>query len=185
MPLPKFSIPKNGDGAGCATPKDPTIIVIDVDDVQSEPTRVVGNTVVEGELTLTQGGKAMGIYATPDTIDAGYDPEGETDAKGFKQKVGFDHPGDSVEINNFAEGGANKGFILLVKECDGSASGTTKIYGSKCNPLFMTSSPTNNKDGNKRHFDFAQSQVSKFVPGFYNGELPALAEASKVNTETE
>lgn len=184
--LPKVSINKNGDGAGCAVPKDPTIIVINIEDVATEPTRTVGNTVVEGKLTLNEGAEAIGVYATPDTIDTGYDQEGETDAKGFKQKVGFDHPGDSVEINNFTEGGANKGFILLVKECSGSASGKTKIYGSKCNPLYMTSTPTNNKDGNKRHFDFAQTQVGQFVPGVYKGELPKIAAtATSATPETE
>ncbi len=179
--LPKVSINKNGDGAGCATPKDPTIILVDVDDVASEPTRTVGNTVVEGDLTLKEKATAIGVYATPDTIDTGYDSEGETDAKGFKQKVGFDHPGDSVDINNLAEGGANKGFIILVKECEGK----TKIFGSRCNPLYMTSTPTNNKEANKRHFDFAQSMVGKYVPGFYEGPEPALAAASAGNTETE
>lgn len=183
--LPKVSIKKNGDGAGCAVPKDPTIVIVDVDDIASEPTRTVGNTIVEGDLTLVEGAKAIGVYATPDTIDAGYDQEGETDAKCFKQKVGFDHPGDSVDINNFAEGGANKGFVILVKGCDGSANGQTKIYGSKCSPLFMTSSPTDNKEGNKKHFDFAQSMGQKFVPGFYNGTVPALAAEAAENTETE
>lgn len=186
--LPKVSINKNGDGAGCATPKDPTIIVVDVDDVASEPTRVVGNTVLQGDLELKEGAKAIGIYATPDTIDAGYDQEGETDARGFKDKVGFDHPGDSTDINNFAEGGANKGFIILVKECDGTANGKTKMYGQKCSPLFMTSSPANNKEGNKRHFDFNQSMSTKFVPGEYTGTMPELAptsEAAAANPETE
>ena len=183
--LPKVSINKSGDGAGCATPKDPTIIVVDVDDVAAEPTRSVGNTIVQGSLELKEGAAAIGIYATPDTIDAGYDSEGETDAKGFKQKVGFDHPGDSVEINNFAEGGANKGFILLVKECDGTAEGKTKIYGTKCSPLFMTSTPTHNKEGNKRHFDFAQSMTSKYVPGFYEGDVPEIAPAADAAKESE
>lgn len=39
MPYVKVSIPKNGDGAGCADPKSSEIIVIDVEDIVTEPTR--------------------------------------------------------------------------------------------------------------------------------------------------
>ena len=42
----------------------------------------------------------------------------------------------------------------------------------------MTSSPTNSKEGNKRHFDFNQSMATKFVPGEYPGKMPDLAPAS-------
>ena len=68
--LPKVSINKNGDGAGCATPKDPTIIVVDVDDVASEPTRVVGNTVLQGDLELKEALTSTTLLKAVQTRDS-------------------------------------------------------------------------------------------------------------------
>lgn len=177
----KVSIPKNGDGAGCAIPKDPNIILVDVEDIQSEPTRTVGNVATEGDLTLKEGAEAVKIYATPSSIEEGFELSGEADAKGYKQKVSFEHPGDSDEINNFTEVAANKGFVILVKQCDGTAAGKTKIYGSKCNPMVLSVENTNNKETVKRKFDFAQEIAGKFLAGTYNGEdVTVAAEATAV-----
>lgn len=177
----KVSIPKNGDGAGCAIPKDPNIILVDVEDIQSEPARTVGNVVTEGDLTLKQEAKAIKIYATPSSIEVGFELSGEADAKGYKQKVSFEHPGDSDEINNFTEVAANKGFVILVKQCDGTSDGKTKIYGSKCNPMVLSVENTNNKETAKRKFDFAQEIAGKFLAGTYNGtEVTVAAEATAV-----
>lgn len=174
----KVSIPKNGDGAGCAIPKDPTIILVDVEDIEKEPTRSVGNVVTEGDLTLKTGAKAIGIYATPSSIEEGFELSGDVDAKGYKQKLSFEHPGDSDEINSFTEAAANKQFIALVKQCDGTSAGKTKIYGSKCNPLVMAVEPTNNKEAVKRKFDFAQEIAGKFLPGVYSGTAVSLADVA-------
>lgn len=65
----KVSVKKNGDGAGCATAKSSEIIIIDAEDIKSEPTREVGNVVAKGDLTLNEGAKAVSIYATTSTIE--------------------------------------------------------------------------------------------------------------------
>ena len=122
----KVSIPKGGDGAGCAVIKDPNIILIDVDDIVTEPTRSHGNVVMEGDFTLAENATAIAMYATPTSIACGADQEGEVDAKGYKDKVEFEHPGDSDESENFAEAAANKGFVVLVKQCDGTTAGKVK-----------------------------------------------------------
>lgn len=179
----KVSIPKNGDGAGCAIPKDPNIILVDVEDITAEPTRTVGNVATEGDLTLAEGAKAVKIYATPSSIEEGFELSGEADAKGYKQKVSFEHPGDSDEINNFTEVAANKGFVILVKQCDGTSTGKTKIYGSKCNPMVISVENTNNKEATKRKFDFAQEIAGKFLAGVYAGEEPEVAAVTTTETE--
>ena len=83
----KVSILKNGDGAGCAVIKDPNIILIDVDDIVTEPTRSHGNVVMKGDYTLAENAKSIAVYATPTSIACGADQEGEVDAKGYKDKV--------------------------------------------------------------------------------------------------
>lgn len=177
----KVSIPKNGDGAGCAIIKDPNIILVDVDDILTEPTRSCGNVETTGDLTLAENAKAIAMYATQSSIVCGADQEGELDAKGFKDKVEFEHPGDSDESENFAEHAANRGFVALVKQCDGTSAGKTKVYGRKCNPLYLSIETTDTKDGAKKKFSFVQNVADKFRPGVYNGTTPELASEPTVN----
>ena len=172
----KVSIPKTSDGAGCAVPKNPNVIVIFAEDVTAEPVRAHGNIEMSGNFTLKTGAKAIGIYLTPSTIAAGYDTEGEVDGRGFKHKVEGEHPGNDKSLENFVEGAANKGVIVLVRNCDGTSSGVIKAYGSVCNPMFLTPESTDSKDGNKTKLSFAQEMAQKFLPGIYSGTMPDLAD---------
>ena len=184
MTYTKVSIPKNGDGAGCATPKSSKIIIIDVEDIQAEPTREVGNVSMKGDLTLVEGAKAVSFYATSPSIDLTEEYSGEADARGVKQGVSAEHPGNSVAVKNFTEAYMNRGVILLVQECDGTAKGRTQYFGSKCNPLYMSIERTDNKESNKRKFTWKQEIVDKFLPGDYAGSLPDIAEMATTPQET-
>lgn len=177
MTYVKASIPKQSDGAGAASPKDPNVIVILAEDIETEPTRSHGNISLSGNYALKEGAKAIGLYLTPSTIDVGYDSEGDDDAKGFKQRVAGDHPGNDKDVENFIEATVNKGVVILVKACNGSA-GVTKAYGSKCAPLLLSPEVTDSKDGNKAHLAWAQTVAQAFLPGIYTGTTPDLAETS-------
>lgn len=181
----KVSIPKSGDGAGCAVPKNPTVILIDVDDVTAEPTRSHGNVALTGNYTLGAGVKAVGIYATPSTIEEVNEYEGDVDARGVKQGISFEHPGNDDAVANFREHSLNRGFIALVHECDGD-SGRYRAYGSKCNPLFVTPEVTNSKEGSKTKFTLKQEIKGTFEPGIYTGTVPDLADdASSSSSSSE
>lgn len=173
----KVSIPKAADGAGCAVAKNPTVVVIDVDDVTTEPTRSHGNIALSGNYTLGTGAKAIGIYATPASIEEASEYGGDVDARGVKQGISFEHPGNEDAVANFREHALNRGFIILVQECDG-ASGRYRAFGSKCNPMFLTPEVTNNKDATKTKFNFKQEQNGIFEPGKYSGTIPTLADAA-------
>lgn len=175
MAYTKVSIPKNGDGAGCPVPKSCDIIIVDVSDIATEPTRTIGNTETVGDLTLSETAKAVKIYGTPSTINLTEDYSGDPDARGVKQGLEFEHPGNSKAIKDFTEAFLNKGVVALVKECDGSAKGRTQIFGSKCNPLFITPETTNSKEATKRKFAMKQEVVGQFLPGDYSGAEPAVA----------
>lgn len=174
MAYVKASIPKNGDGAGVAIPKNPTVIIIDADDILTEPTRTVGDTTMVGDYTLKEGAKAIGVYATPSTIEIVEDNSGDPDARGFMNGVTFEHPGNSKAIKGFAEYYANRGVVILTRECNGGTR--IEAHGDKCNPLFLTTTRTANKDANKRSFAFKQEMNSPYVAGDYEGEVPELAD---------
>ena len=179
----EVSIPKNGDGAGCPSPKSSDIILIDVDDIISEPTREIGNTTATGDITLAEGAKAVCIYGTPKSVTLTEEFSGEADAKGVKSGVEFEHPGNSKEIKNHVEAFMNKGVVALVKECNGTAAGRVQLIGSKCNPLFLTVENTNTSEATKRKFTWKQELLDKFLPADYEGKMPELADAASAVSE--
>ena len=107
------SILKTDEGAGCPRPKNPTIILVPVEFVAAEPTREIGDIVMKSDLELIAEKKAIGIYATPSTIECTEESEGDPDARGVKVGIAFEHPGDSAEIAGFTEYARNRGFIAL------------------------------------------------------------------------
>ena len=179
----KVSIPKNGDGAGCPAAKSSEIIIIDVDDVKTEPTREVGNPAMTGDIELETSAKAVSIYGTPSTIEESEEYSGDADARGVKSGVAFEHPGNSAAVKGFTEAFMNKGVIILVKECDGTAGGRVQYFGIKCNPLFLSVERTGNNTANKRKFTFKQELPSKFLPGDYSGQIPEVAAAATTSSE--
>ncbi len=180
----KVSIPKSGDGAGCPTPRKSQIILVDVDDVASEPTREVGNVTVQGDLTLNEGAKAVSIYATSSTIQITEEFGGDPDAEGVRNGLVFEHPGNSVAVKNFLEVFKNKGVIAIVTECDGTASGRPQIIGRVCNPLRLSVETTMNNEATKRTLTWQQAINDKFLAGEYSGELPALAAEASSSQQT-
>lgn len=177
----KVSIPKNSDGAGAATIKNPTVIIMDAEDILSEPTREVGNTEQVGNYVLKEGAKAVGVYATPSSIHPTEESQGEVDARSCLKGVEYDHPGDSVAIANHTEAFMNKGVVILVTECNGAAGGRVRSIGSKCNPLYLQPEYTNDNEATRRHFVWKQNQGDKFVIPTYAGTIPELA----ANAEAE
>lgn len=180
----KVSIPKNGDGAGAATIKSPTVIIMDVEDIASEPTREVGDTELNGNYALETGAKAVGVYATPSTIIPTEEQQGDVDARSLIKGVEYVHPGDSVDIANHTEAFLNKGVVILIKECDGTANGRVRAIGSKCNPLYMQPEYTNSGDGTNRKFIWKQAQGDKFAIATYGGTMPPLASEPTPGSES-
>lgn len=175
MTYVKVSIPKNSEGAGAATIKKPTVILIDVADVASEPARTLGSPNISGDITLETGAKAVGIYATPSSIEITRESSGDVDARSTIKGVAYDHPGDSDAIEGHLEAFLNKGVIALVTECDGSANGRVRLVGSVCNPLYLEPEYTNTNEATRNHFVWKQAQGDKFGVATYAGALPTLA----------
>lgn len=174
MTYTRVSIPK-AEGAGAPTIKDPTVIVIPVEDIDSFPTRSLGDTALDGSIALKTGAKAIGVYATPSSISITREVSGDPDGRGFTKGVDFAHPGDSKDINDFDEATLNKGVVVLVKTCDGS-TGEYICVGDPCNPLYNSGEYTNSSDGTRHSESFKQAQADKFSVARYTGTVPTLAD---------
>ena len=183
MAYKKVSIPKNGDGAGSPAPKSSDIIIMDVEDIKTEPTRELGDPTMTGDFELNESAEAVCVYGTPSTINLTEEYSGDPDARGVKQGVAFSHPGNSSEFKGFIEKYMNKGVVILVKECDGTAAGRMEAYGSKCNPLFLSVERTDSNEARRRTLTFKQELNDKFLPGDYAGAVPPLAAAAAAQVE--
>jgi len=174
------SIPKT-PGGGAAVAKKDRISIFDAASVATDVVREFGSTSAAGPLTLETGAKGISIQVARSSIACGYEQSGEVDAKVFADRVEFDYPGDSVPLNNFIEAYANKGVIIIVESCDGP----TKIYGRKCNPMFLQAEPTDSREGLRTHLTFNQEMGDAYVPRVYTGTIPAVEEDGSVESDGE
>ena len=136
-----------------------------------------------GDYELKEGAKAIGVYATPSTIEVTEENSGDPDARGFMVGVTFEHPGNTKEIKNFTERFANRGVVIITRECNGGTR--MEAHGDKCNPLFLTTTRTATKDANKRQFVFKQEMNSPYVSGDYTGAVPELAAEPAAEPDAE
>lgn len=167
------NIRRPSGSAGNPSVKGQLVIFIDPDQIATFPTREVGTTTAAEGLTLKEGAKVFGVYATPGSIEILQESEGDADARGYKKGVKFAHPGVSAEIEDFAEYNTNRTQIAIVTACNGQAA---RIIGDPCNPLSMNLESQDNKDGAINNFTFQQVQRDHLRVLNYTGVLPALVE---------
>ncbi len=182
MPYIKKSIGRITGGAGNPSPKHPTILVFEFEDVEQFPTREVGVTTYAEGFALKKGAKLQPLYATASSIEILQEAEGDADARGYKKGVKFDHPGNSADIEDFIEYNSNRNLGAIVKSCDGKL---VRIIGSPCNPLSLKAETSDNKDGTKTSMTMQQDVRDAFRVLTYTGELPEIMdETSESQTET-
>ncbi|WP_304953041.1 hypothetical protein [uncultured Alistipes sp.] len=183
MAYVKKALGRPDGGAGNPSPKNPTILLCEVEDVESFPTREIGKTVYTDGFKLKEGRKLQPIYATPSSIEITQAAEGDADARGYKKGVKFEHPGVSTDIEDFVEYAANRNFIAVVRSCDG---GPARVIGSLCNPLSLKSETTDNKDGAKNAITLEEGLRDAFRVMNYTGDLPdILGATSEDSSESE
>ena len=183
MAYTKVSIPKKGTAPGTPSAKSPNIIIIDVADIETMPTREEGDVVATGELALKADAKAIAIYATRSTIKRYDTMEGDADAKGFIANLEFEHPGDEAEINSFLEYYANRDVAIITTECASETGG--RLQGTPCNPMQLTLEEQDDNEAKKKIIKFAQAQRDGFKTTHYNGALPTLAAETPSDPEEE
>lgn len=156
-------------GAGAPTPKKGLLTVVYADDVLAFPQRDDGGVKMLGNIVLVAGAKMQVLYLTPSTQKFTQEIEGDEDQEGFVKKAEGQHPGDSLDVNEYIQNGIGKGFILIYGAGCGDAQG--KVLGTPCNPMKLKGSFEDSKDGKKHIIMFEQSQKDGNVAGFYDGEI--------------
>jgi len=181
MPYTKKAIGRPAGGAGNPSPKNPYILVFDMNDVESYPVREVGVTIADAGFKLKEGAKLQPVYATPESIELLQEAEGEADARGYKKGVKFAHPGTSTDIEDFTEYNTNRNLGAIVRGCGGKGA---KLIGSPCNPLSLKSETQDTKEGAKNTITLQQDVRDEFRILTYTGELPEVMDEQANPEET-
>lgn len=176
MTYVKVDVTKPGDNKGVGGDKKDKIILIDVDDIATMPSRDASGIVIAGNIVMSAGTYMTKVYGTQNTIKAGADSQGDPDAKGIEQTVEFEHPGDSVALREFRANWMNKNVMIIVERCSSSMK---CLYGTPCSPLQMVFKAEDDKDKNKTTFTFKSTQKGPDVAD-YQGTLTLSAVAGTI-----
>lgn len=175
----KADVLKPGDNKGVGGDKKDKVILIDVDDILTMPSRDDKGIVIAGNFEMKAGCYMTKIYGTQSTIKANADSEGDPDAKGITQTVEFEHPGDSVAIREFRANWMNKNVMIAIERC---SSSQVNLYGTPCAPLQMVFKAEDDKDKNKTTFTFKSTQKGPDVAD-YQGTFTFSAVVDTVDAD--
>lgn len=156
--------------SGSPTNKKDKVVLYKLDDlVQSSLARDDKGVYIPQNIQCLPGKYGIEVYGTIDKTAPGYSAEGETDTRGLKHTLAFEHPGDSLEINEYITNGLNDNWIAVTQEC---GSNMKKVVGTPCHPLQMVPTGQDNAEAKKHMLNFEGVGRTQFTPGKYDGTLP-------------
>lgn len=174
MTYTKVSIPKKTGGSpGAPLPKHPTVILINTRDILTFPTADANGVKITGNIALKVGAKAQGIYATPSSISRPTASEGDPDQEAFFQNLVFDHPGNTLAIDEFTQNNISEDFVIITR---GEKLEDTRLHGGPWNPMKMQFNGTDNNEANKGTFTFKSVLKTKKMAAHYFGTIPVIAD---------
>lgn len=159
-------------GVGTGTPKDPNVTIMRAQDIAIWPTTNSKGVLIAGDFVMKSSKTAIQVYMTGVNQDATYETDGEVDEEGVMQKFVATHPGDELEAHEFFQNNLGKDLIIIYGTCSDTR---TRVYGTKCSPMRLKAAFQSNKDKTGFTFTFDQIQKTRFVPGFYEGNIPVAA----------
>ena len=175
----RTNVAKPANSAGGGSPKNPNVTIIAVSDVATWPARDDKGVLISGNFVMNTGAKAISVYMTPTKIKAGYEPEGDEDSQTFKHKFEGLHPGDSLAINELVQNYSGEPCIIIVGSCDDADK---RIYGTKCAPMYLKPSATDENDNRNHTLMFEQYAKRNLLPAHYTGAIPTVAPFTVVSS---
>lgn len=178
MTYANVSVPKKSANAGRPKGKLSYIMIFDFEDIDNYERDANGVRVAA--LTFKAGKAPIAVYATDSTIKGYHSSEGEDDARGFIHHVEFEHPGTSLEFDQFTNNNINKNLGAVVLRC---GDVDAKLFGSKSAPLKMTKADTeDSKDADKNIINLATTLRTDTTGYIAKALLPAT-DSVAINAE--
>lgn len=163
------SVPKpQNTSAGAPTPKEPNVTLVKTRDLLAYPAPDAGGVNLLGNYVLKPGAKMLQLYLTPSKSSSGFESEGDEDAVGVKQKYEGSHPGNSVEIREFILAALGEDFVIISGTC---RDANKTVYGTKCSPMKLKPTFSENADGTMHAVVFEQYMRTDQVPYNYTGSI--------------
>ncbi|WP_278035891.1 hypothetical protein [Flavobacterium nitratireducens] len=157
-----------GKSPGAAAPKDPNVTIVAVDDILTFPVTDGKGVNYVGNFVMKAGARMYTVYMTPSKIKAGYESDGDEDSITFKQRFEGEHPGHELEIAEFVQNWTGVNVIIIYGSC---SDNFRKVIGTKCAPVQLKPSLTDDNDSRKHMLVFEQFAKSGYVIGHYTGAL--------------
>lgn len=172
------SVPKTSGNAGRPKGKKKYVIVFRWQDVKTYKRDEKGVRVTE--FAMQDGKKPVGIYMTQSTANIYHTSEGDDDARGFIHHVDFEHPGTSLEFDEFVNNNINEELGAIVCGCGGEDA---KIAGTPCTPLFLSKADSqDSKDGDKNIVNMASTLRGSTIGRIATSLIP-VTDNETVNAE--
>lgn len=175
----RTNVAKPANSAGGGSPKKPNVTIIAISDIAVFPARDLKGVLTSGNLVLLEGANAISVYMTPTKIKAGYEADGDEDSQTFKHKFEGPHPGNSLAIKEFIQNWAGEPCIIIDESC---SDGFKTIYGTKCAPLYLKPSGTDENDNRNHMLVFEQYAKTTLLPAHYTGAIPTVAPFTVVSS---
>jgi len=177
MSYERVSVKKASSNAGRPKGKAAYIVLFDWEDIQTYTRDDKGVRVTA--FAFKTGKKPIGIYATDSTQNVFHQLSGNDDARGFIHHVDFEHPGDSLELNEFLENNVNGRLGGILVPC---GDPDCKIAGLPCNPLkFTQDNGQSNNEGTKHTIQLVQSFAGAAL-GHISKQLIPITDDAVVNS---
>lgn len=158
---------KKSLSGGAAQNKKPYAIFYRVDDtVISSFKRDQKGVLIAQDIQCLPGKYGFKVYGTIDKTAPKHMTDGETDAKSFQHQLGFEIPGDDLEVDEFLFNNLNKDFIVAVGECEGEYE---KVIGTPCHPLQINPESLDDSTGKKTMLKMEGVGRTKYPIGRYAG----------------
>jgi len=172
------SVPKKGSNAGRPKGKRPYVILFDWKDVATYTRDEKGVKV--SDFALKAGAHPIAVYATDSTIKAYHTSEGDDDARGYIHHVEFEHPGTSLEFDEFTNNNINSNLGAILIGCDNTLA---KIFGTPSTPLKMVKSDSDDsKDSDKNIINLATT-LRTGTTGYMDKSLVPSTDDAGINSE--
>ena len=161
-------------GDAAPKPKDPNILIYDVEDVETFPSVDEKGVKTTNDLVLKTGTKGIGVYVTEDTLSRNDAIEGDPPSQRFIHNVSGTAPGDTLALNEIVKNYINRPLIIITKGC--MSDKLTRLHGLPCAPLYMTSEETDNNEATNKALSFAQRNGLEYKSFHYSGTIPPIEE---------
>lgn len=157
-------------GKGSSESKNLEIVMIDLNDVASSPTRNASGIVMEGSYVMKPNKYVTKLQTTSSKTSLPVTSEGEEDNISISALPEFYFPGSTLELEEFIQNWTGKSLVVGVQvgACGGS-SPFYRMFGSNCAPLSLIVEGQNNNDGTGYVVKFQQFAKTDLMPGRYYG----------------